>query len=158
MIVAGHIILGELSNSQNQSGRKTVLRSIQWLRNLFPVWMSLQWFNHTLRFKWPLNWFYAFPTLVTVSFLCVFFSSVADWLKVCPQKVRGKCLTPRVGQLMFPQAWQPGKSQPTLVTCVWFNSTVEESMPFQDAHLIESLPTLLTRVWSEPTVDDSMSF
>lgn len=65
---------------------------------------------------------------------------------------------PRVGQLMFPQAWQPGKSQPTLVTCVWFNSTVEESMPFQDAHLIESLPTLLTRVWSEPTVDDSMSF
>lgn len=59
---------------------------------------------------------------------------------------------------MFPQAWQPGKSQPALVTYVWFNSTVEESMPFQDAHLIESLPTLLTRVRSEPTVDDSMPF
>lgn len=59
---------------------------------------------------------------------------------------------------MFPQGWQPGKSQPALVTDVWFESTVDESMPFQDAHLIESLPTLLTRERSEPTVDDSMSF
>lgn len=90
--------------------------------------------------------------------ICVRSSSVAGWLRVCPQKVTAKCLTPRVGQLMFPQAWQPGKSQAALVTYVWFNSTVEESMPFQDAHLIESLPTLLTRVRSEPTVDDSMPF
>lgn len=104
---------GSCPTAKISLAEKTVLKSMQWLRNLYPVWISLQRFNHTFQIWMVSKLVLCFPhTGHRTILICVCSSSVAGWLRVCPKRSQQNVLLPEWDSWCFLKLGSQVKASP----------------------------------------------